>query len=255
MGAKNKTLPEDAVLATSDYGDVTMGDVKSYLENLEVFFKKSFEFDKLTKEEREIIIKEIVNERILVKKAKKTDITSSKQYVDKMNVISNNLLKELFLERLINENITEEKIKEKYNDLAMFLKGKKEYKVKHIVVKTEEEIKKVVAELRQKNSTFEKLAEKYSIDTSKDSGGDLGYIINGQTVEEFEEVIKKQPLNRMTKPFQTSFGWHVAIKEDERDAVIPTFEDVRDSIRMNLVTEFIKKYSQDNLKDSNIQFK
>ncbi|MDR0572208.1 MAG: peptidylprolyl isomerase [Rickettsiales bacterium] len=252
---KNRTLSEDTILATSDYGNVTMGDVRSYLENLETFFKKSFEFDKLTREEQEIVIKEVVNERILVKKAKKTDITSSKQYVDKMNAISNNLLKELFLERLINENVTEEKIKEKYNDLTKFLNGKKEYRVKHIVVKTETEIKKVVAELRLKSNTFEKLAEKYSIDASKDSGGDLGYIVEGQTVGEFEEVIKNQPLNRMTKPFQTSFGWHVAIKEDERDAVVPTFDDVRDSLKMSLVAEFVKKYSQDNLKDSNIQFR
>jgi parvulin-like peptidyl-prolyl isomerase len=162
-------------------------------------------------------------------------------------------LKELFLERLIKENVTDEVVKERYDEQVAFLTGKREYKIRHIVVKTEDEIKKIISELR--TNTFEKLAEKYSIDTSKENGGDLGYIVEGQTVKEFEDNIKEQPINKMTKPFQTTYGWHIAIKEDEREAVIPTFEDSKDSIKANLITEFVKKYSQNNLKDSNILFK
>jgi parvulin-like peptidyl-prolyl isomerase len=248
-----KRLLNESVLATSDYGDITVKDVKTYLKNLETFFKKSFDFNELSKEEMQIIIKEVVNERIILKKAKNTNITSDKKYIEKLNIISNNLLKEMFLEELINKNITDKTINDKYEELVKFLENKKEYKVKHILVKTEEEIKKVVSEL--KNNTFEKLAEKYYIDASKENGGDLGYVVEGKIIKEFEDNIKNQPLNRMTKPFATVYGWHIAIKEDERKAVVPTFEDSKDSIRANLITEFIKKYSQDNLNESNIQFK
>ena len=69
-----------------------------------------------------------------------------------------NLLKELFLQDLINKNITEEAIKARYNEVNEVLKDKKEFKVKHIVVKTEEEINKVIKEL--KRNTFEEVAEK-----------------------------------------------------------------------------------------------
>jgi peptidyl-prolyl cis-trans isomerase C len=246
-------LLNENVLATSNYGDITVKNVNDYLKNLEVFFKKSFDFEKFSKDEKQIIVREVVNERILLKKAKDTNITSDKVYIERLNAISNNLLKEMFLERLIKENVTDDAVKVKYEELIKFLTDKKEYRVRHIVVKTEDEIKKVVLELE--TNTFEKLAEKYSIDASRENGGDLGYVAEGQIVKEFEDKIKEQPLNKMTKPFSTIYGWHIAIKEDERKAVIPTFESSKNLIKTNLITEFVKKYSQDNLKDSNIQFK
>jgi parvulin-like peptidyl-prolyl isomerase len=249
--AKNP-LDKD-ILATSNYGNITASDIKNYLKDLEVFFKRPFEFDKLSKEETQIIIREIVSGRALAKKAKDENITSDKVYTERLGIISNNLMREIFLDKLIAKNVTDAAIMDKYDEMVKFLADKMEYKVRHIVVKTEDEIKKVVYELR--TNTFEKLAEKYSIDASKENGGDLGYVVEGQVVKEFGDVIKSQPLNRMTKPFSTVYGWHVAIKEDERKAVVPSFEESRDSIKASLTAEFIKKYSQDNLRESNIQFK
>jgi parvulin-like peptidyl-prolyl isomerase len=251
--AQTKKRLDESVIAASDYGDVTLRDIKNYLKNLENVFKKPFDFDKLTKEERETVAKEVINERVILKKAQRTNIASNREYANRLVVLGNNLLKEMFLEKLIKENVTDAKVEEKYGEMVQFLTGKKEYRVRHIVVKTRGEIDRVVSELR--NSTFEKLAEKYSLDVSKNNGGDLGYVVEGQIVKEFEDAIKTQPVNRLTKPFETTYGWHIAIKEDERDAVIPSFEESKNSIRANLITEFIKKYSQDNLKESNIQFK
>ena len=113
-----------------------------------------------------------------------------------------------------------------------------------------EEIKKVIREL--KRNTFEEVAEKYSIDSSKSTGGDLGYVIEGQTVKEFDEVLQKQPLNELSEPFKTQFGWHVLIKEDERKATIADYEQTKNTVRDALVRDFMRNYGLENIKDVNI---
>lgn len=127
----------------------------------------------------------------------------------------------------------------------------KEYKVKQIVAKTKGDIEKAIEELKTK--TFEEVAEKYSAEDR--NGGNLGYILEGQTVPEFENVIKSTPLNKLSKPFETKVGWHVIIKEDERNATVPEFDKTKDIIKTSLTTEFIRNYSLNNLKDINVELK
>lgn len=56
---------------------------------------------------------------------------------------------------------------------------------------------------------FEELAKLNSEDTSSAKGGDLGWISPGDTVAAFEEAMNKLPLNQVSAPVRTSFGWHL----------------------------------------------
>jgi len=238
------------VVAKSKVGNITIDDVESYIKNLEKTFGQKIDVNSLKKEEKELIVNEIVNNRVILSKAKKSGIKNDKEYKNKVKELEENLLKETFLQKLIAQNITEKDIRQRYDEVNEILKGKKEYKVKHIVVKTKAEILAAIKEL--KNKTFEEVAEKYSIDSSKENGGDLGYLIDGQTVKEFNDVVKKQPKNKLSEPFETQFGWHVLIKEDERDATIAKYEDTRNNVREALVRDFIRDYSLNNIRDMNI---
>lgn len=241
---------EGTVIATSKIGDITDNDMNEYITTLENTFGQKIDTNLLKKEDKQLIINEIVNNKVILNKAKKSKIKSSKVYKEKVKQLEDALLKEMFLQELVNKNITEEKIKERYDEVNSVLKDKKEYKVKHIVVKTEEEIKQVIKELRK--DTFEEVAEKYSIDDSKNVGGDLGYVIEGQTVKEFDDVLKQQPVNKLSEPFKTQFGWHVLIKEDERNATIADFESTKSSVKDALIRDFMREYGLNNIKDLNI---
>ena len=247
----NKKVDSSTVIATSKVGDVTIKDVQDYINNIQQFFGQNIDVNNLKKEEKELIVNEIVNNKVILKKAIDSGVENTQEYKEKLEAFKNNLAKELFLEKLVNENIKEEDIRARYDEVNKILENKKEYKVKHILVKTKPEIEKVVREL--KNNTFEDLAEKYSIDTSKDNGGDLGYVVEGQTVPEFDEVLKKQPLNKLSEPFETQFGWHILIKEDERKATIKDYEEEKELIRNTLTRDFIRDYSLKNLEGMDIK--
>ena len=247
----NKNIDNNTIVAKSKIGNITVKDVKDYLNNIQQLFGQNIDINNLKKEEKELIVNEIVNNKIILETAKKSGVENTEEYKAQVENFKNNLAKELFLNKLISENITEEKIRERYDEVNKILVDKKEYKVKHILVKTKAEIDKVVREL--KNNTFEDLAEKYSIDSSKSNGGDLGYVVEGQTVPEFDEVLKNQPLRKLSEPFETQFGWHILIKEDERKATIKDYEEEKELIKDALTRDFIRNYSLKNLEGMNIE--
>lgn len=247
---KKNNSNNNQIIATTNVGNVTTEDVKDYLGTLEKTFGQKIEFESLKSEEKELIVNEIVNNKVILNKAKKSNIKNTEIYKERIKDLEDSILKEIFLQDLINKNITEELIKSRYDEVNKVLKDKKEYKVKHIVVKTKEDILNAVKEL--KHSTFEEVAEKYSIDSSKDIGGDLGYVIDGQIVKEFNDVLKTQPINKLSEPFETQFGWHVLIKEEERQATISDYETTKNTVREALVRDFMRDYGLENIKDTNI---
>jgi foldase protein PrsA len=106
---------------------------------------------------------------------------------------------------------------------AEFAKGT----VSHVLVKTEDEAKKVKERL-QKGEDFAKVAKEVSIDpTAAQNGGTMADADFGQFVAEFRDAIAKLPLNTISDPVHTEYGWHI-IRVDKRTD--PTFDSVKSDV-------------------------
>ena len=113
-----------------------------------------------------------------------------------------------------------------------------EYKVRHILIKpdpmtSDREVKEKLFELRNKISNVEEFADsakKYSADlASAYNGGDLNWQRSKNLVAEFSSVMENTPLNTISDPFSTQFGWHILYVENKR-----TVDDARSIIRNNV---------------------
>ncbi len=102
----------------------------------------------------------------------------------------------------------------------------KQTQARHILVRENEirsdkESKKIISKLYQrikKGEDFAKLAKEFSDDPgSKVSGGDLGWVNDGDMVPAFEKVMKKTKKNQLSKPFKSRFGWHILQVTDYRN--------------------------------------
>lgn len=246
---KKKQLTESGIVATSKKGNVTEEDVKNYLDTLKRSFGQTLVYEDLKTEEKKLIVSDIINNRLIAEEAKKSDLANSEEFKERLKKTKEDLLKEMYLQDLIAKNIYDGDIKSKYEELVKALEGKKEYRIGHILVEKEEEMNKVMEEL--KNKKFSDVAKEYSIDSSKENGGEM-IVIEGQSVKEFDDVLKKLPLNRISEPFKTQFGWHVIVKREEKNAVVPEFDKAKDTIRAALTKEFIKNYSAKNVEDIDI---
>lgn len=81
----------------------------------------------------------------------------------------------------------------------------------HILVKTEEEAKKIKQEIESGSIDFPHAAGKYSMCPSGGDGGSLGEFGRGMMVKPFEDAAFAAELNKITEPVQTQFGWHLIL--------------------------------------------
>jgi len=90
-----------------------------------------------------------------------------------------------------------------------------EIRARHILVTSEEEAK----ELRQEivdGKDFGHVARKKSQCPSSYNCGDLGFFRRGAMVPEFDEAAFSLPLNQVSEPVKTNFGWHLIMVTDKR---------------------------------------
>lgn len=92
---------------------------------------------------------------------------------------------------------------------------------KHILVATEEEALAVRVRL-EAGEDFTAVATEVSLDTGSE-GGDLGCQVASAYVEPFAATTMSAPLDELTGPFQTDFGWHVVVVSDR---TAPTREEI-----------------------------
>jgi peptidyl-prolyl cis-trans isomerase D len=93
----------------------------------------------------------------------------------------------------------------------------------------------VLAQLK-KGANFEDLAKKYSDDTqSKDKGGDLGWIVHGQTVPEFDKAAFGLAKGEISGLVKTQYGFHIIKVLDKETAHTKSFDEVKDSIKTPMV--------------------
>ncbi len=109
----------------------------------------------------------------------------------------------------------------------------------HILLKTEDEAKAVIAQLQaaEKNKQeilplFEQLAKEKSIEPgAKDSGGDLGTFTKGKMVQEFETAAFAQKVGTFSAtPVKTQFGYHVIYVQAHTPASTSDFAKVKTQV-------------------------
>lgn len=111
-----------------------------------------------------------------------------------------------------------------------------EYNAAHILVRTEEEIQTVVAEL-ESGRDFADVAREFSLDGSSAAGGDLGWFGEGVMIEPFEQAVMALEPGDVSDPVETRFGWHVILLNDTRVASVPTMEMVRGELEAEIQRE------------------
>lgn len=84
---------------------------------------------------------------------------------------------------------------------------KKEIKLSHILVSTEEKAQNIKNELN--NKSFEDLAQQYSLCPSKELKGDIGYNTKENLLPEISNRIFNMNLQEISNPIKSEEGWHI----------------------------------------------
>lgn len=193
------------------------------------------------------IREDLITREVLVQEAHKKALEKNAAVATQIDVARNSILAEAYLDDYLKANpITEESLKKEYDTVKQSAAGSREYKVRHIVVKDQNEAKSIVDQLK-KGANFEKLAAQKSQDPgSKGKGGDMDWVAPHLLPPQFAAALTKLKKGQLTDaPVQTEMGWHVIRLDDERALKFPTFEEVKPSIQQQMQGQAVQKLIAD----------
>ena len=86
----------------------------------------------------------------------------------------------------------------------------KEVRASHVLVRTEDEAKKLREDINAGKISFEDAARQISLCPSGHEGGDLGFFKRGVMVKPFEDAaFAMKEIGEVSEPVETQFGWHL----------------------------------------------
>lgn len=203
---------------------------------------------------KEKLLEELIQRELLVQDALQKQLDKSPEYLEQLEKTKKALLTQANLQNFLKANpVTEAEIKAEYDSKVAAETGT-EYKARHILVKTEKEAKKLIAEL-DKGADFAALANKHSLDAKESqNGGDLGWFVASQMVPPFSDAVSKLENGKYTKtPVQTQFGWHVILREDSRAQVPPPLEAVKDQLTPYLQRQKVQNMIENLRKQAKVE--
>lgn len=128
--------------------------------------------------------------------------------------------------------------------------------VRHILLKqdastTSDEAKRQADNIYQQlhaGKDFAHMAKQYSLDaTSAIKGGDLGWVNSGDLVPEFEKAMDALPVNKISRPVKSPYGWHI-IQVLGRKTIDDTAsykrQQVRQFLQQRKFTEAVQNWQQ-----------
>jgi peptidyl-prolyl cis-trans isomerase C len=200
------------------------------------------------------LVDELVQREVLVQDAMQKKLDQTPEVIAQLDAAKKAILTQASLQSYLKTNpVTDADIKKEYDSKVGSVNGT-EYKASHILVKTEEEAKKLITEL-DKGGKFAELANKHSLDAKESkNGGDLGWFSPTQMVAPFSEAVAKLEKGKYTKaPIKTQFGWHVISLEDSRKQAAPPLEAVKEQLTPMLQRQKIQSMVEGLRKQAKVE--
>ncbi len=214
---------------------ITQADLDKEMKNLPPFAQRIFE----GKEGKERFLNELVKKELLYQEAVKQGLDKDAAYLDKVMDFKKVTLISQLLENEIEEKaqVTEEDVKNYYDEHKEDFSPFDQIRLSVIRVKTEDEANKILEELN-KGEDFAKIAKESSIDTnSAKVGGDLGFLSRDKISPEHEMAIARMMKGDVSNPIRTEQGFDIIKVTDKKTSNVVEFEKVKDLISQHLSAE------------------
>jgi len=231
---------------------ITKEDVMEEMENLSGIAREFFK----GQEGIERFIDELVKKEMLYIEAKKRGLDKNKEVEKKIEEFKKITLINKLLEQEMEAltKVTEQDMKDYYEKNKHEFIMTNQVRLSHIIVKTEEDAKKVLERL-QKGDDFGKIAAEMSVDraTSK-ARGELGSFKRGELVPEIEEVAFSLRKGEVSMPLRVKGGFQI-LKVIDAKGPIAEFEKAKEFIRQSIVAKKQREGFDNLLKDLDKKYK
>ncbi len=238
---------EDKIYATVNNETITGADVKEFAAALPVQLQQAPGENLLN-----LIVNQLVNDQLIMKSAMNSGLTSDAEIQKQVAEMEKQLIRETYIKRNINDTITDAELQAKYQEMLANTPDVPEIRARHILLKTEQDAKDVIAEL-DKGADFVELAKEKSTGPSAPNGGDLGFFNQTTMVKEFADAAFAMDVDTYSQtPVETQFGYHVIKVEEKRMQPKPEFAAVETRVRAQVMDEKIRAHIDELRAQANV---
>ncbi|MDR1361604.1 MAG: peptidylprolyl isomerase [Holosporaceae bacterium] len=236
--APAKKIEGDPVVARVGRKEFRRSDVLAAMASLPQHLSTSIPRDRLF----QMVSDQKVAEYLMTEQAKKAGLEKTKEYIDRLDQMKQDLLARLFLTLEITPKTHNEQVLRarhiKY--VAEFVKMKESH-LYHIMVATAEEAQKALGELKN-GGDFSKIAEQHSVAPSKKKGGDEGFIPIDALPDAIKGKLTVLNSGEYTKEaIKTEAGYHIFKITETRDSVPMKFEESKEMLQQMIFQEELTK--------------
>lgn len=199
------------------------------------------------------LLEQLISFELVHKYAEDEKLSETEEYKSQLEILKKDLLIQAGVKKILDAvTVTEEEVKDFYNNNPDMFKGEESVRAKHILVDSEEKAKEVKAAI-DGGLSFEEAAKENSTCPSSSQGGDLGFFTRGRMVPEFEDAAFAMTIGEVSEPVKTQFGYHLIKVEEKTPEVTRSFDEVKGQLQMNLLSQkqneayinFINKLKQE----------
>jgi peptidyl-prolyl cis-trans isomerase C len=196
-----------------------------------------------------VLLDRMIDHEALVLMARRNGLEETKVVQQQIQEATEKILEGAYLGSVANPQVTEQTVQALYNRQFANRPATEEVHARHILVTSEAEALKVLNDLKN-GADFTTIARVVSKDPDAAKGGDLGFFRREQVWPGFADIaFSLQPGQVAPKPIHNEFGWHVIKVEERRLVAPPSYSEVHDQLRQQLLANVVQK-AIDQAKDS-----
>ena len=189
---------------------------------------------------------DLINRELVAQEAARAGTAKKQEVQVQLEMARQEVLVGAYLNDYMRTHQVSDADVQKEYDRALAQTGSTEYRARHILVDSEEEAKKLIAELK-KGGKFEEVAKRSSKDDgTRERGGDLDWSVPSAFDKAFADaMVKLQKGQITTEPVQSRFGFHVIQLDDTRAVSFPPLAQVKPQIQQRLTRQKVEVLLRD----------
>ncbi len=222
------------VLATVNGVNITSDDFDREVKALPEYIRAMADTPQGKKE----MMDTLVMRELILQQAAKDGVDKSKDVEEKMVELKKRIIVDTYLKKKVETSakISDEELKNFYEKNLDKFKADEQVRASHILVKTEQEAKDLLAQLKG-GAKFEELAKTKSVDSSASKGGDLGWFGKGNMVPVFEKTAFALKEGETSGIVKSEFGYHIIKLTGKRPAGARPLEEAKEQIKAALLPQ------------------
>ena len=241
---KHKVSKDNPLVAKVNGLEITKDDVVDYIKTMPANFQQLPQEAVI-----QIALEQVINNKILDSKLASANLDNDPEVQKELQTAKKQIERTILIERAVKEAMSEDKIKQAYEEYKKSFPKTEEVKAAHILVKDEAKAKELIKKL-EKGADFAKLAAENSIDGTAKSGGELGYFAEQEVVPAFAKAAFETKVGSFTKkPVKSDFGYHIIKVEDKRVRPPADYETAKPylekEIGRKLYNEIVAKWREE----------